>query len=277
WVAYDLTSESRWVALIAATQNLPMVLLAGLGGALADRFPRWLLILVTQSAFLTVTLLLTAFVAGGLATPMLLLAFAAATGVVHAVDLPARLSFVKDMVGRDDLMNAVALNSFQFNIARILGPWLGGVVLVAAGPWPCFLANALSYGAVLIGFGLMHVPAAEASPSAGSSSGSVLGGLRCLAAQPALATLVLLAGAVSFFGWPFMELLPALARNYLGEQEVGYSRMLSATGVGALTAALTVATFGSPAGRKPFLAAGVCAVALGLIGLSLSRVLWAGA
>lgn len=277
WLAYDLTEATRWVAAIGAAQNLPTVFLAGFGGALADRYRRWSLIFVTQTAFMTLTLVLSGLVAAGLATPALLLAFATASGIIHALDVPARLAFVKDMVGRDDLLNAVALNSLQFNVARIVGPWVGGLLLVSVGPWPCFLANALSYAAVLAALWHMEVPAAPEAGAAGPPMGAALSGIGYVLRQPTLAVLVLLAAAVSFFGWPFLELLPALARNYLGVQELGYSRLLTSTGVGALTAALAVATFGSERHRKPALALGVAAVAGGLVGLSLSRTLWLGA
>lgn len=274
WLAYDLTEESRWVAWIATANNLPMVFLAGVGGALADRWPKRTLIAATQSAFLILTLLLTGVVLANRVTPHLLIGFAVVNGIIHALDLPARLSLVKEMVGREDLMNAVALNSFQFNVARIVGPWIGGVTLAAWGPWPCFLANALTYGVVVLCVLRMQLENAVPRAAGDFGSGGILAGISYLAGQPALATVILLAAAVSFFGWPFMELLPALARNYLGEQEVGYSRLMSGMGVGALTAALTVAAFGTPQRRKVFLAAGIAAVLAGLASLSASRELW---
>jgi MFS family permease len=262
--------------LIVAVQNLPTVFLAGWGGSLADRLPRRAVVLVTQATFLLLALALTGFVFAGLTTPWPLLGFAFLGGIVHAVDLPTRLALVKDMVERDDLVNATALNSLQFNVARIVGPWLGGLVLAGCGPWPCFLANALSYAAVLAALAYMVFPAAPRATSA-SAPAQVLGsGLVYLARQPGLATLILLAGAVSFCGWPFLELLPALARKQLGVEELGYSRMLSGTGVGALTAAFTVATFGSERTRRPALALGVAAVIAGLLGLSFSQTLGQG-
>jgi MFS family permease len=276
WLTYDLTSASQWVALVAAAQNMPTVFLAGFGGALADRFSRRSLVLITQSGFMVLSLLLSGFVYAEIAMPGLLLAFATASGVVHAIDLPTRLALVKELVDRDDLINAVALNSLQFNVARIIGPWLGGMVLVGLGPWPCFLANALSYCAVLAALGAMEIPVAPAERAAAPSAPALLGGMYYLASHPGLAVLVLLAAAVSFCGWPFMELLPALAKNYLGVAELGYSRLLTGTGIGALTAAMVVATFGSENLRRLFLGLGVACVVAGLGGLAMSRTLYLG-
>ncbi len=279
WLAYDLTDTSRWPGLLVAAQSLPMVLFAGLGGSVADRFSRRSVILWTQSAFMGLAFLLGVLLYAGLGTPALLLGFALATGLVHAVDLPTRLTLVKDLVARHDLMNAIALNSLLFNVARIVGPWLAGMVLVAVGPWPCFVANAVSYLAVLVALQLMVFPTAVPSIPPGAHApvgGTVRAGLAYVAGQPGLALLMLLGGAVAIGGWPFLELLPALARQQLGVEEVGYSAMLSGTGVGALTAAFLVATFGSETLRRPTLFVGVCAVVVGLLGLSWSRSLTQG-
>jgi predicted MFS family arabinose efflux permease len=192
------------------------------------------------------------------------------TGVVQAIDLPARLAFVMDMVGRDDLPNAVALNSLLFNVARATGPALAGTLLAKlgpSGPGYCFLVNGVSYVPVLLAFwamdvsGRARVPRGQRSPWAG---------LHDLVRQPRLAFLVLLAGAVSLCGWPFAALLPALADHTLGVGEQGYSQLLSATGYGALAAAFIVATFNRPQRQRGFIVGAVALVSTSLIGLSLA-------
>src|SRR5207249_3845212 len=118
WLTYELTSQYKWVALVSAAQILPTFLLGAWGGALADRWPKRTLILVTQAAYTVLALLLAGLVFAGAVEPWQLLVISVLNGVVQAVDLPARLAFVMDMVGRDDLINAVALNSVLFNVAR---------------------------------------------------------------------------------------------------------------------------------------------------------------
>ena len=125
WLAWDRTDKALWAGLVVAAQVLPTLLLGAWGGALADRMPKRRLIMLTQAAFLAQALGLAAVVWCGQLTPWYMLVFAAAAGVVNALDLPARLAFVVDMVGRDDLHNAVALNSLMFNAARVVGPAVG--------------------------------------------------------------------------------------------------------------------------------------------------------
>ena len=132
WLAFEISGESKWPAFITAAQILPTFLLGPWGGALADRWPKRPLIFWMQTAFLILALVLAWLVLGGAAQPWQLLIVTAATGLVTAIDLPARLSFVMDMVGREDLANAVALNSLLFNSARALGPMLAGWLIVVS-------------------------------------------------------------------------------------------------------------------------------------------------
>src|SRR5262245_7828588 len=268
WLAFHLTGTSRWPALVAAAQLIPCFLLGAWGGALADRWPRRALIFQTQTALLVLALALAALTFAGTATVWHLLAIAVASGVVNAVDLPARLAFLVEMVGKEDLVNAVGLNSLLFNIARAAGPALGAWVLPQWGPGACFLLNALSYLAVLAALARMRVAAPLNTRPRGGLS--LLAGFRYVAAHSGLRLLLPLTAAMSLFGWPLLALLPALARNHLRAHEGGYSAMLSAIGVGALIAALLVASFGSIRRRRAFLGAGVGIAAAALLGLSLA-------
>jgi len=268
WLAFHLTGTSRWPALVAAAQLIPCFLLGAWGGALADRWPRRALIFQTQTALLVLALALAALTFAGTATVWHLLGIAVASGVVNAVDLPARLAFLVEMVGKEDLVNAVALNSLMFNLARAAGPALGAWLLLHGGPAACFLLNALSYLAVLAALARMHVPTPPDTRPRGELS--LLAGFRYVAAHAGLRLLLPLTAAMSLFGWPLLALLPALARNHLDAGEGGYSAMLSAIGVGALAAALLVASFGSMQRRRMFLGAGVGVAASSLMWLSLA-------
>jgi MFS family permease len=268
WLAYKLTGQSRWPALIAAAQVLPTCLLGAWGGHLADRRARRPLIFATQAALLALAVLLGVLVMYFRVTAWHLLAVSLACGVVNAVDLPARLAFVMEMVGRDDLINAVALNSVLFNVARAVGPALGAWFLGLVGPGPCFLINGLSFVAVLAALGLMTLPWRAATAAHHEERASLWAGFRYLAGRPGLVLLLVLTGALSLFGWPALSLLPALADQHLHRSEGGYGSMLSALGAGAMLAALLVATFGSLGRSRLFLGAGVALSAASLVCLS---------
>jgi MFS family permease len=276
WLAFEITGKSKWPAFITAAQILPTFLLGPWGGALADRWPKRPLIFWMQSAFLVLALLLAWLVLHGAVRPWQLLVVTLATGLVTAIDLPARLSFVMDMVGRDDLTNAVALNSLLFNSARAFGSLLAGWLMIQLGAGECFLVNAVSYLAVLLALSKMDISGAPANPrprtSVGSSPGlghALFEGFRYLAARRDLVFLILLAGSTAFWGWPFLALLPALATQF-GYHAQGTAWLFSGVGVGALAAALTVATFGEPKRSWTFITMGVVLVTTALLGLSMS-------
>lgn len=282
WLLYDATGDPRWPSYLLVAQVGPTLLLGAWGGGLADRYPKRQLILITQAAFLMNAVALALLVALG-AAPMLVLALMAANGVVQAIDLPARLAFVPDLIPREDLVNAVGLNSLVFNSARAVGPALAGVVFllaglaepylpagtnpVAAGAVACFGLNAVSFVAVLFALRGITVPGETARRSSPDAD-PWWGGFRYLRDNPSLGGLVLLTLVICVFGWPLITVLPAFTRLELGRDEKTYSLLVSAIGAGALVAALATATFGKPERRGWFLAAGASVCALGLLAVS---------
>jgi len=286
WLMYDRTGDPRWPSWLLVAQVGPTLVLGAWGGALADRYPKRRLVSTTQSCFLLNAVVLAAVVASGLAVPWLVLVLMAINGVVQAVDLPARLAFVPDLVPKEDLINAVGLNSLVFNSARAVGPALAGVLfllaaatapLLPAGAHPvtigataCFALNALSFLAVLRA--LRGIPEPRAHAKAASS---MWDGLRYLRDRPQHGGLVALTFVVCVFAWPVVTVLPAYTRLRLGLREDAYSLLLSAMGAGALGAALATATFGSVARRGAFLLVGVGVCAAGLAGLGLAERAWA--
>ena len=192
WVIYSMTHENRWPAHIATAQILPTFLLGAWGGSLADRWPKRELIFVTQSAALVQALLLFALVGAGVHEPWILVAVTGLGGLIQAIDFPARLAFVLDMTTREDLMNAVALNSAVFNVARVVGPALGGLTLLLVGPEMCFLLNAASYLAVLWRFTKCASIPEASSPFIPAACAA------CLAASPIWAATASLLG---YWSW----------------------------------------------------------------------------
>jgi MFS family permease len=276
WLAFHITGLSRWTALIMAAQLVPLLVLGGWGGALADRLPKRNIIFATQSVMLVLALLLAGLVLADRADPWNLLAIALANGIAGAIDLPARLAFVMDMVGRDDLTNAVALNSMMFNAARVAGPALGALAYGALGPAQCFLLNSLSYVAVLIALAMMDVDGRTANKP-GQRRSSLGAGVRFLTRHGQLLLLLVLSCAMSLFGWPTLTLLPALVKLQLHALEGVYGALLSTVGGGAFVAAALVATFSSRGWQKLFLAAGVALTGASLAGLSLANDTWSAA
>jgi MFS family permease len=282
WLLYDRTGDPRWPSWLLVAQVGPTLLLGPWGGGLADRVPRRRLVLATQSAFLVHAVVLTFLIAFDLAPPFLILGFMVVSGVIQAVDLPARLAFVPELVPREDLINAVGLNSLLFNSARALGPAMTGLIFLLAeavlpafppgtspvtvGAVACFSFNALSFLAVLLA--LRGIRVAERTGAKKTDAGSHWDGIRYLRAHPSLGGLVLLTLAVCVFGWPLITILPAYTDVRLGAAGKTYSVLVSAVGAGALCAALTTATFGRPDRRAYFLVAGTGVMALGLFAIS---------
>jgi MFS family permease len=283
WLMYDRTGDLRWPSWLLVAQVGPTLVLGAWGGHLADRWPKRKLVFRTQAAFLVNSVLLTLLVASDLALPSLILGLQVVNGVVQAVDLPARLAFVPDLVPREDLINAVGLNSLLFNSARAVGPAVAGLLFLVAGAAApllpsgtntvtlgavgCFALNAISFVAVLLALRGIRVPGE--GPGRGPEAGSVWDGVRYLRRQPALGALVLSTLVICVFGWPVLTLLPGYTRAHLGLAEKVYSVLVSSLGAGALVAALATATFGTVARRAAFLVAGASVTAGGLLGLSV--------
>jgi MFS family permease len=276
WLAYHLTGTSRWPAIVAAAQMLPAFLLGPWGGILADRLPKRRLVFQTQTALMVLAFLLALIVNSGEETVWHLLGISLAIGVINAVDLPARLAFLVEMVGKDDLVNAVGLNALLFNLARAAGPLLCQRLLPLGGPAFCFLLNGLSFLAVLAALAHMRIAATAPRRDQITTWKAVGTGFRFVVAHPVLVILLPLTLALTLFGWPILALLPALADRQLAAGDNGYNALLSALGLGALIAALCVAAFGSLARRWVFISIGVGLATTGMLGLSFATALRMG-
>lgn len=276
WLAWDLTKQSLWPGLVTAAQVVPTFLLGAWGGSLADRWPRRPLIFATQVAFLALAILLWLLTWLGQITAWQLFAVSLGAGFVNAVDLPARLAFVMDMVGREDLPNAVALNSLLFNTARAAGPALSAWMLSQLTVASCFLVNALTFVAVLFALAAMdpsRTVAVGLRPAV-----PLVEAFHFLGERPALLLLLSMTGAMAFFGWPVLTLLPALAEHQLTSGHKEFSSLVSTIGFGAIAGSLLVASLNPVSRQRILLAAGILLAVLGLAGLSQVESLhWAWA
>jgi MFS family permease len=273
WLVYDLTHSAFLLGTIGAIGSLPTALFALLGGAVADRVNKRRLLVATQSVAMTLAFVLTVLTATGWVRVWHVGVLAALGGLNMAFDMPTRQAFVVEMVGREDLMNAIALNSSIFNSARIVGPAIAGVLVAKLGPAWCFFANGLSFLAVIGGLLAMQFePRGEARRSRGVVADTAEG-LRYVRSNQRVLGLAALLALVSVFGWSYGVLMPVFARDILhrGAQGLGY--LMTANGVGALVGALLVASLGSYPYRERVLFGGGILLSLAAASFALSRSL----
>ncbi len=252
WLAYSLTKSALLLSVVSALQFLPALLFSLFAGVLIDRLPKKRMLIITQSLSLVITFVLWLLARSGGIQYWHLLITATLLGFVNTLDMPLRQSFVVEMVGHDDLMNAIALNSLTFNVARMIGPSLAGILMGAFGVSSCFLINSLSFGAVLISLFFIH-PVACAVPEEKTQQGvfeSIREGLQYIFHNETLFTTLLFMTVVSTFALNYGVTIPVFATQILGLTETGYGFLMSALGAGALLGALLVAALSKNGPRR---------------------------
>ena len=268
WLVLKLTSSPLALGIVSGLQYLPVLALGLIGGVAADRFDKRRTLVVTQSAFAVLAAVLAALTATGLVRLWQVYALALLNGLVAVVDNPTRQAFVVDMVGPDDVPNAVALNSAVFNSARAVGPAVAGGLIAGVGLAMCFYLNAASYLAVIGGLLLMRPELLRVVRARREAVGAaVRGGVVYVLRNRTVLLLLVLLGVIGTFGMENQVLIPVLADNALKVGAVGFGVLSSANGVGALIGALGVATLGRVSGRLLLagaLAYGLATMALGL-------------
>ncbi len=270
WLVYRLTGSQLSLGAVTFAGYAPVLVLSLFMGVIIDRFPRRRLLLITQTWFMVVAGVLALITFLGIVQYWHILLLAALLGLANALDMPARQSFYADMVEREDLLNAVVLNSSIFNGARIIGPALGGIVIATLGEAPAFGLNSISYLAVIAGLLLMRLRpfAPPSNPDTGLREFKT--GLIYLLSDRRLTGLVGMVALLSFFAFPFTILLPAFASDVLGIGAEGYGGLLSAQGAGALTGALMLAFAGDRSKKGLILLLSRILLAAAMVALALS-------
>jgi MFS family permease len=279
WLVFQLTHDPVALGLLAVVQFAPVLVLGLFGGVVADAFPKRNALLATQAASLVLALLLGLLAQAGSVQVWEVFLLAGLLGIVSAFDMPIRQSFVVEMVGRNDIVNAVALNSALFNGTRIIGPAIAGLLISTVGIAACFLINAASYVAVLVG--LVLIRADELSPPPLSALQrtlrSVLSqlaeGLRYVRDTPSIRLAVIVLALVSTAAINFGVVLPLLAQDVLGGGAETFGFLSSATGIGSLVGALVLAFGPPPDIRRALAGAAAIGVAMLVIGFSRSLLL----
>ena len=277
WLIYRLTGSAALLGLIGFAGQIPVFVLAPLGGVIADRVNRHRVLIATQTSMMVLALLLAALTLSARVAVWEVFTLAALLGVANAFDIPARQAFVAEMVEREDLANAIALNSSMVNGARIVGPAIAGLVVAAVGEGWCFLINGLSYVAVLAALLRMHVKPSGAPSSMPSAWDSIVEGFAFAWQKTPVRALLLLLGLVSLMGMPYSVLMPIFAEEILHGGPDSYGLLMSASGVGALAAAATLTVRKSVRGLGRWVALSAAGFGVCLIGFSVSRALWLSA
>jgi MFS family permease len=251
WLVLELTNSAFYVGVVAALGSLPVLLFSLYAGALADRMSKLKLILMTQTGAMILSFALAALVFTHTVSVWHIVVIAALIGVVNAFDVPGRQSFFIELVGRDDLMNAIALNSSSFNVTRILGPTAAGLLIGLVGVGACFLLDGFSFMAVIAALLLVRIPPFQRPTTRPSAWAHIGEGLRYVTSDRRIMALVVNIAVFSIFGYPFLVLLPVVAKQVLGKGAIAFGWMSSAVGAGALTGALLLAAFSRqlPKGR----------------------------
>lgn len=234
WTVLQLSNSTFLLGVLGFVQLAPVLLLGAVGGALADRVDRRSFLFKTQTIAALLGALLAALQFAGYATVPVLLAVAAANGTISALNSPAWMSFIKELVGPEQLRRAVAINSARFNLSRIIGPAIGGWLLVVAGPAACFTVYAVSFIGVLAALAAMR-PGRPAAPIA---SGMPTKGVLAVARNPQLRAVLLPALGLTILVMPYSNFLPAMARDVFHTGAGGLSLLLTATGIGAISGAI---------------------------------------
>ncbi|MEO0108858.1 MAG: MFS transporter, partial [candidate division WOR-3 bacterium] len=215
WLVLELTRSSFVLGMVSALGMLPVLFFALPAGAIADGVDKRRLLMVTQSAMMGLALILAVLTSTGNVRVWQIVALAVLLGLANAFDQPGRQAFVIELVGREDLLNAVALNSAAFNTARILGPALAGILIGTLGIAACFYLNGLSFVAVIVGLGLIRTSFTPERPAAESIFEDMLDGLKYIRQDRRILTLIVLVGVFSIFGLPYLVLMPVVARSVL--------------------------------------------------------------
>ena len=274
WLALELSNNAFLVGLVASAQSLPILLLSLPAGVLVDRTDKLRVVKVCQTLLGVEAAALWWLTWSNHVTIGWLVAMAAVNGAISAVEIPARQSLMIELVGRDDLRDAIALNSSGFNLARIVGPGVAALVIANLGIAWCFGVNALSYVTVLVGLFLIVLPEWRPNEQRASAWQGMKEGVSYMSSTPTIAALMGIVTVYSVFGVPYLTLMPVVARDILHLGAGGYGVLLACVGVGGVTGALTLASIGDRFHRRKLLSGASLAYALLLILFSLVRAPW---
>jgi MFS family permease len=274
WLVYKLTNSAALLGVFGFANQVPILFLAALGGYLGDRYNRHYGVIWTQTVSMVLAFVLAALTFGNIIQVWELIFIAFLVGVVNAFDVPIRQAFLVEMVVKEDLPNAIALNSSIFNGARVVGPAIAGFALAWKGPAWCFFLNGVSFLAVIGALLAMRLEKRESKKEAGSPFQNLLQGFRFAMSDLPIRSTLLLLSMLSLLGLQYSVFLPIFASEVLHRGAKGFGLLMSAAGVGAVLGALHFAARTSYKGLARWIAATSTTCAVGLVIFSQSKVFW---
>jgi MFS family permease len=277
WLVYRLTGSATLLGIVGFAAQFPVLILAPIGGAVADTYPRRRSMLAIQTSAMLLAFPLAALTLLNRIQVWQIVVLAVLLGFVNAFDIPVRQSFIAEMVDREDLINAIALNSSMTNGARVIGPAIAGILVSAVGEGWCFLINGLSYLAVIIG--VLFITAGRQAPHENHVSHvqTILEGFRFVLNTQPVRTLLALLGVVSLMGMPYSVLMPIFADHILNGGARGLGILMGFSGLGALMGAITLAGRQGVRGLGTWVMFACGGFGVSLILFSVSRLFWLSA
>jgi len=276
WLALELTNSAFLVGLVATASSIPILFFTMPAGAIVDRSDKLRIVRIAQVAFLIEASTLWALTVTHRMTITWLLALAFIGGLIASIEIPARQAMMIDLVGRDDLPDAIALNSSGFNLARVVGPGMAAAVIANLGIAWCFFLNAASFGAVLAGLFMMRMPPFVPQRNRTSPWQGVVQVMRYIRDTREIRSLMLMVTVYSILGAPVLALMPVVAREMFGLGAGGYGLLLSFLGIGGLAGALGLAAIGERVSRMRLLTVASMMWPALLMVFSFTRVPWIG-
>jgi len=271
FLIFELTHSAAYLGYVGFASGVSIWLLMLYGGVIADRFPRRTVLILTQSTMMLLAFLLAALTFLGVVQPWHIIALSFLLGVANAFDAPARQAFVLELVDRDDLTNAIALNSTLFNTATALGPAASGLAYAFFGPSWCFTINGITFLAVIVALLLMRLKPQPRAARKLSAVGSVFEGIRYVRSHSAILWIIVIVGITATFGVSYATLFPVWAVRVLGGDATTNGLLQSGRGVGALIGALFIASLGRFQFKGRLLSIGTLAFPLSLLAFSFLR------
>jgi len=275
WLVFKLTDSPFFLGLAGMAASAPILLFTLAGGVIADRLPKKNIILLSNTVVMFLALILAILVAAGVVNVWHVLILSFFIGSVNAFEIPARQAFIIELVGKEDLLNGIALNSSAFHAARMIGPAVAGLIMGAFGLAPCFFINAVSFIAIVIALLKMRFVAEEVNPAGKPGmTKSFIEGVKYIMHKPDISALLIAAGIVSFFGFPYISFLPVYARDVLNTGATGLGILMGCAGAGAFTGAVGLAIKGDTARKGMVMAVAGILFSSALLVFSLSTAVW---
>jgi MFS family permease len=277
WLVYSKSHSSFLLGAVGFAGQIPVFLLAFIGGSVADRYNRHRVVIATQIASMILAFMLALLTLTHTIEIWHIFVLSILLGVVNAFDMPGRQAFIVELVEKEDLMNGIALNSSIFNGARVVGPAVAGLLIAGIGEGWCFFANGVSYVAVIIGLLLMRLKPREAVSSGSSGHSNVLDGFRYVKNTKPIRAVIMMLALISLAGMPYSVLMPIFADHILHGGARGLGILMGATGLGALAGSMSMAVRSETKGLGKLIAYTSAGFGSALILFSMSRWFWVSA